>query len=79
MDWEGYNRSATEPIDPADLEPGDYLLRWGETACRYCHFADPSEAARLVESLQLENVESFRADGASGDLNLYYLLRKKSK
>jgi SAM-dependent methyltransferase len=80
MDWEGYNRSASEPINPTDLEDGDYLLRWGEEAgCRYCHFADPSEAARLVESLQLENVESFRADGASGDLNLYYLLRKKSK
>ena len=74
MDWEEYNRSANEPIDPAGLEPGDYLLRWEETACRYCHFADPSEAATLVESLNLEVVESFRADGC-GDLNLYYLLR----
>jgi len=79
MDWEEYNRSASESIDPAELEPGDYLLRWGETACRYCHFADPSEAARLVESVNLEVVESFRADGAGGDLNLYYLLHKKSE
>jgi len=79
MDWEEYNRSASEPIDPANLEPGDYLLRWEETACRYCHYADPSEAAKLVESLNLEVVESFSADGAGGDLNLYYLLRKESK
>jgi SAM-dependent methyltransferase len=75
MDWEEYNRSASEPIDPANLEPGDYLLRWEETACRYCHYADPSEAAKLVESLNLEVVESFRADGAGSNLNLYYLLR----
>ena len=77
--WEEYNRSASEPVDPATLEPGDHLLRWEETGCRYCHYAAPDEAAELVGSLNLEVVESFRADGAGGDLNLYYLLRKRSK
>ena len=85
VDWEDYNRTASEPIDRAELEDGDYLLRWGEApgedsppagaGCRYCHFAKPSEAARLIGSLTLETVESFRADG---NLNLYYLLRNES-
>jgi hypothetical protein len=79
MDWEEYNRSASEPIDAAALEPGDYLLRWEETGCRYCHYAEPSEAAKLVESVDLEVVESFSADGAGGNLNLYYLLRHRSE
>ncbi|MGB3563178.1 MAG: class I SAM-dependent methyltransferase [Thermoanaerobaculia bacterium] len=79
VDWEKYNREASEPVDPTDLEAEDYLLRWGETdGCRYCHFADPSEAARLVGALDLEIVETFRSDGDGGDLNLYYLLRKNS-
>jgi tRNA (uracil-5-)-methyltransferase TRM9 len=77
LEWEEYNREASEPVDPTDLEEGDYLLRWGETVgYRYCHFTDPSEAARLVESLDLEILETFRADGEGGDLNLYYLLRQ---
>jgi SAM-dependent methyltransferase len=88
VDWEDYSRTASEPIDRAELEDGDYLLRWGEApgedsppagaGCRYCHFAKPSEAARLIGSLTLETVESFRADGADGNLNLYYLLRNES-
>lgn len=77
MDWEEYNRSASEPIDPAALEPGDYLLQWEETACRYCHHTAPGEAAELVGSLELQVLDTFHADGASGDLNLYYLLRQE--
>ena len=75
VDWEEYNRSASEPIDPTALDPGDHLLRWEETAWRDCHYAAPEEAAELVGSLNLETVDSFRADGAGGNLNLYYLLR----
>lgn len=75
VDWEDYNRSASEPIDPTALEPGDHLLRWEEDACRYCHHAAPEEAEELVGALNLETVECFCADGAGGNLNLYYLLR----
>ncbi len=40
---EAYNRATTSPIDPAQLEEGDFLLRWGDQenaqgAIRYCHF-----------------------------------------
>ena len=81
--WEVYNRLAPEPVDRAQLEDGDYLLAWGElvgaggvgeASLRYCHFADPEEAGRLVDGSGLEIVESFVSDGETGDLNLYYLL-----
>lgn len=64
-------------LDPSDLEPGDHLLAWGESgAVRYCHHAAPAEAERLVTSLGLTVVACFAADGESGDMNLYYLLRR---
>lgn len=73
---------AVEEIEPGELEEGDYLLPWGEIdgdgaseGLRYCHHVDAAEAARLLAGLGLEHVDSFLADGASGDLNLYYLLR----
>lgn len=65
-----------------ELAPRDYLLPWGESGAaepaplRYCHHVDRQEAERLVEGLDLAPVDVFRADGATGDLNLYYLLRR---
>ncbi len=76
MSWEDYNRQAEEPLDLAELEEGDFLLRWEKTLCRYCHFADPQEAAGLAGSLGLDVVDHFRSDGELNDLNLYYLLRQ---
>jgi len=64
-------------IDVRDLEAGDHLLAWGDAgAVRYCHFTDEREAGALVAELGLEPLSSFREDGASGDLNLYKVLRK---
>jgi SAM-dependent methyltransferase len=67
-------------VDPGQLEPGDHLLRWGETSApapmRYCHHTDPAEAERLTEGLGADIVTSFRADGRSGRLNLYRVLRR---
>ncbi len=64
-------------LDTGDLEPGDHLLGWGDAgAVRYCHHAGPAEAAELVGSVGLRKVESFLADGESGRLNLYHLLRR---
>jgi SAM-dependent methyltransferase len=72
-------------VDPDQLEPGDRLLRWGESkpaagtqAMRYCHYADPAEAERLTAGLPAEIVDSFRADGRSGTLNLYRVLRRRA-
>jgi len=76
LSWEDYNRQAEEPLDLAELEEGDFLLRWEKTLCRYCHFADPQEAAELAGSLGLDVVDHFRSDGELNDLNLYYLLRQ---
>ena len=71
-----------EEIDAGELEPGDFLLRWGSeeedsTARRYCHYCDPQEAKRLVDRADLELIDSFRADGRTDDLNLYLLLARR--
>jgi SAM-dependent methyltransferase len=63
------------------LDPGDHLLRWGEgEALRYCRHCGPREARELVAEVAvvsgLRSVESFRADGADGDSNLYHLLAR---
>jgi len=74
--WEAYNREAAAPIDPAQLEPGDYLLRWGRGArLRYCHFADEDETHALLAPLPCQTLASYRADGREGNFNHYVVLR----
>jgi SAM-dependent methyltransferase len=85
--WREYNRWSADPISQVDLEERDMLLAWGPDrgvsggeerdalSARYCHFTDPPEAARLVSPLGCQVVETYRSDGETGDLNLYYLLR----
>lgn len=78
--WEEYNRGAARPVDPARLEPGDQLLRWGEResgGVRYCHFADDAETDRLGAGLGLEQLVAYCADGRNGDLNRYLVLRAR--
>lgn len=64
---------------PADLdaEPNDYLLDWrrGTNALRYCHYVDDAELAQLAAASGLEPLLQYRADGHSGDMNLYVVLR----
>lgn len=76
--WEEYNRGAEHPVDLAQLEPGDHLLRWGagERAARYCHFVDQAEMTALFTGVGLERVDEFTADGRTGDLNHYVVLRR---
>lgn len=63
-----------QDVDPEDLEAGDRLLAWGESgAARYCHFTSPAEAEALVGPLGLEEISSFRSDGKTDDLNLYWV------
>ncbi|MBW1687999.1 MAG: methyltransferase, partial [Deltaproteobacteria bacterium] len=74
--WEAHNRDAAKPIDPAQLEPGDHLLRWGRGAqLRYCHFADEDETHALLAPLPCQRLASYRADGREGNLNHYVVLR----
>jgi tRNA (uracil-5-)-methyltransferase TRM9 len=67
---------------PEDLESqvevGDYLLDWrrGPVALRYCHYVDDAEHTALVRATGLEAVADYRADGFSGTVNRYTLLRR---
>ena len=62
----------------ADVEAHDYLLDWrrGDRALRYCHYVDDTEHEALVAASGLTVIETFRDDGATGDLNAYSLLKK---
>jgi SAM-dependent methyltransferase len=65
---------------PADLalEHHDYLLDWraGPTpALRYCHYTDDTELDSLTRASGLTLIDAFRADGDTGDLNAYRVLR----
>jgi len=75
--WCEYNRTAADPIDTAQLEPGDHLLPWGDagSAHRYCHFASEGETRELLEGLSFEIRASYAADGREGNLNRYFICR----
>jgi SAM-dependent methyltransferase len=62
----------------ARVEAGDYLLDWrrGQPALRYCHYVDDAEHTALVGATGLAEIESYRADGRTGNLNRYSLLQK---
>jgi SAM-dependent methyltransferase len=75
-----YNQSAAARIDPQDLEPGDYLLRWGDgrdaAAVRYCHHTSPEELGRLLGGVLATPIDDWYADGKSSRLNWYVVLRR---
>jgi tRNA (uracil-5-)-methyltransferase TRM9 len=64
-------------VDPDELEPGDALLPWnqGARALRFVHQLDLAEVEALAHGAGLRLVDTFRADGKEGNLNLYALLR----
>ncbi|NLX09751.1 MAG: class I SAM-dependent methyltransferase [Chloroflexi bacterium] len=66
--------------DDLQAEAGDFLLDWrrGERAIRYCHYVDDAEYVALVRATGLTEIASYRADGRSGDLNRYSLLRRET-
>lgn len=74
--WEEWNRSASEPVDPAQLEPGDCLLAWGSSrqGVRFCHFVDDAELEALLGALPCELLSSWRADGHEARQNRYFAL-----
>jgi tRNA (uracil-5-)-methyltransferase TRM9 len=59
------------------VEAHDYLLDWrrGERALRYCHYVDDAEHAALVAATGLREIDSYRADGETGDVNRYSILQ----
>lgn len=66
---------------PADLEaePHDYLLDWraGGRTLRYCHYVDEAEHAALLAVTGLTPLLTYRADGHTGALNRYSLLKRE--
>lgn len=60
-------------IAEADVEPGDYLMSWGEGApgLRYCAFIDEPALMEMATEAGLTCTESFFSDGHEGNLNLY--------
>ncbi len=60
-------------IDPASLEPGDYLLDWrsGGSGLRYVHHFTPKELADLAVECGFWVIQTFMSDGRSGDLSIY--------
>jgi SAM-dependent methyltransferase len=64
--------------DDFRVEDHDYLLDWrsGEHALRYCHFVDDTEHTDLIAATGLTELATYRADGKSGDLNQYSILRR---
>lgn len=64
-------------IRPEEVEPGDYLIAWGEHAAgqRYCAAIDEAALNELAAAAGLSQETSFYADGHEGNLNLYAVFR----
>lgn len=64
-----------------NLEEGDYLVGWNNLpgAYRYCHSFTDGEIDSLACSVQGKTavVDRFRADGRTGQLNCYLVLRRR--
>ena len=60
-----------------DVDPGDYLLSWGEGAVghRYCAAIAEETLRELAQHAGLTKVETFYADGHEGNLGLYGVFR----
>jgi SAM-dependent methyltransferase len=78
VDWKTLGHVLDRPIDLAQLEYGDRLLRFGDDPTqppRYCHQVSDAEFKAWPEELGLEPVAEYQADGAEGNLNRYWVLK----
>ncbi|MCI0713056.1 MAG: class I SAM-dependent methyltransferase [Chloroflexi bacterium] len=59
------------------VERHDYLLDWQRdtTATRYAHYVDDDEHQALIGATGLQEIITYRADGNTGDLNQYSVLK----
>jgi tRNA (uracil-5-)-methyltransferase TRM9 len=64
-------------LNDEDVDPGDYLLSWGEGAVghRYCAAIAEETLRELAQHAGLTKVETFYADGHEGNLGLYGVFR----
>ena len=78
--WDSLGPVLGSPVDSEQLETGDTLLRFGDVPFappRYCHQVSEAEFRGWPESLDLEAADEYRADGSAGDLNQYWVLRRR--
>jgi SAM-dependent methyltransferase len=68
-------------IEERAVEPGDYLLSWGEGAAgrRYCAAVGLDALLTLGDEAGLDMLQTFYADGHEGNLNLYGIFAPKKK
>ena len=76
-----------EGYDSAQFEAGDHLIGWQNDrhAYRYCHHFDDQQITDLVRGVRtfyksgevpVRELERFHADGRSGKLNRYVILKR---
>lgn len=78
--WSKLGPVLGEEVDVGCLEDGDSLLRFGDDPKqppRYCHQVADAEFEAWPDQLGLEPVADYRADGAQGDLNRYWVLVRR--
>jgi SAM-dependent methyltransferase len=80
VEWSAAGSVLDRPIDLDFLESGDQLLRFGNDEAappRYCHQVSDKEFEIWPKELGLEPLADYRADGAEGDLNRYWILGRR--
>ena len=74
-------KEAQDALGLPQLPPNDFLLGWQDTQglYRYCHHFDESEIERLTCAVAdiAQPIARFAADGKTGNLNEYLVLRVK--
>lgn len=78
--WSEVGPVLGEEIDASTLESGDFLLRFGDDPSlppRYCHQVADAEFESWPDQLGLDALAEYRADGAQGDLNRYWVLTRR--
>ncbi len=77
-EYERFRRRIVPWPEGFAVEPNDFMLDWrgGQRALRYCHYVDDAEHAALIAATGLTVLDDYRADGESGDLNRYTVLRR---
>jgi len=77
LDVETVARRTGVVIEKGELEVGDGFLGWQERkdVARYCHEMSKTEENELINDLQMRLVDKFEADGKTGKMNRYLVLK----
>lgn len=79
-EYERFQKRIVAWDEDVEVEKHDYLLDWrrGDRALRYCHYVDDAEHDALVEATGMTEINRYRADGFTGEVNNYSVLKKPS-